>query len=296
MPRKIKHHFVPDPAKKDRAILLQPKAFLMYSLFLVVFSFCATLSVRVSPGVLGFTSSIAVKELLHETNKIREEHGLSRLRLNRSLTHAAENKATHMFSNNYWAHIAPDGTEPWGFILNENYDYTYAGENLAKNFNDSRAVVDAWYKSPTHRDNLLNPNYDEIGFAVVGGVLEGYETTLVVQMFGRPRDTSLIATLQEEESLLSEYENNAANNAIAAANSTKFGMQGLNDIVVDIAVVSKYLAVLFISFVLILLAADIWYTKRHSIPKFTGHTLAHIFYLIIVLMSLLFVVNPGKVL
>ncbi len=296
MPRKIKHHFVPDPVKRSRAVLLQPKAFLMYSLFLVLFSFLATMSVKVSPGVLGFTSSIAVKELLQETNSIRAEHGLSRLRLNPSLTNAAEKKAAHMFLNNYWAHIAPDGTEPWGFILDENYDYTYAGENLAKNFHDSRAVVDAWYKSPTHRDNLLNANYDEIGFAVVNGVLEGYETTLVVQMFGRPRNPSLIATLQDEEALLSKYELASAADSAAEARYNKYKLQGLNDVIVDIAVVSKYLAVLFVSFVLILLALDIWYTKRHSIPKFTGHTLAHIFYLIVVLMSLLFVVNPGKVL
>jgi hypothetical protein len=40
--------------------------------------------------------------------------------------------------------------------------------------------------SQTHKDNILNAKYSEIGLAVVPGTLEGKETVLVVQLFGAP--------------------------------------------------------------------------------------------------------------
>jgi hypothetical protein len=39
--------------------------------------------------------------------------------------------------------------------------------------------------SPSHRENILSKNYDEVGFAVLPGTLTGSETILVVEMFGR---------------------------------------------------------------------------------------------------------------
>ena len=55
---------------------------------------------------------------------------------------------------------------------------------MARDFAESKAVVEAWMNSSTHRENLVNPKYKEVGFAVVNGEYGGYETTLVVQMFG----------------------------------------------------------------------------------------------------------------
>ena len=91
-----------------------------------------------------------------------------------------------MFTDQYWAHTAPDGTEPWTFMHQMGYQYVVAGENLARDFGQTDEMVSAWLASPTHRANIMNPKYQEIGIAVIDGVLEGYETTLVVQMFGTP--------------------------------------------------------------------------------------------------------------
>jgi hypothetical protein len=67
------------------------------------------------------------------------------------------------------------------------YEYQVAGENLARDFGTTPDMMEAWMASPTHRANIVNPKYTEIGIAVIDGVFQGYETTLVVQMFGKPK-------------------------------------------------------------------------------------------------------------
>src|SRR3972149_9762200 len=91
-----------------------------------------------------------------------------------------------MFQENYWSHYSPDGKTPWDVILGAGYKYEYAGENLAKNFLFSNGFVDAVMNSTTHRDNLLKKEYTEVGYAIVNGTLNGEQTTLVVQEFGKP--------------------------------------------------------------------------------------------------------------
>jgi len=93
-------------------------------------------------------------------------------------------KAQDMFAKNYWAHTAPDGTTGWSFISAAGYNYTAAGENLAKGFYTSSAVIDGWMASPTHKENVLSPQYKDAGYAVVDGVLQGDEVTLVVALYG----------------------------------------------------------------------------------------------------------------
>ena len=40
--------------------------------------------------------------------------------------------------------------------------------------------------SPTHRDNLVNAHYTDIGIGMATGTYEGHPATFVVQLFGRP--------------------------------------------------------------------------------------------------------------
>jgi hypothetical protein len=89
-----------------------------------------------------------------------------------------------MFSKDYWAHNAPDGTTPWVFIKGAGYNYIYAGENLARGFSSAQDVITAWMNSPEHRQNVLSPNYQNVGFAVSTGKLNGEDTVLVVEMLG----------------------------------------------------------------------------------------------------------------
>jgi hypothetical protein len=50
--------------------------------------------------------------------------------------------------------------------------------------------------SPLHRDNILNPNYSEIGISLKSGNYEGVGTDYIVQYFGKPKT---VASLTESE-------------------------------------------------------------------------------------------------
>ena len=139
-----------------------------------------------SERVLGFATNISATKVINLTNQERVSTGLSALKTNTSLNKAAKQKAQHMFEQGYWAHFAPDGTSPWYFFGLVGYDYNWAGENLARDFATSSGVLSAWMGSSGHRANILNGNFSEIGVAVVNGNLEGDDTTLVVQLFGKP--------------------------------------------------------------------------------------------------------------
>ena len=139
------------------------------------------------PKILGFAASISKGDIISLTNSERSNKGMRTLSESPSLSQAAALKAAHMFKQNYWAHFAPDGTSPWYFFDEVNYGYSFAGENLAKDFQSSSGVVAGWMASTAgHRENILNSSFTEIGVAVKNGVLLGEETTLVVQLFGKP--------------------------------------------------------------------------------------------------------------
>lgn len=286
--KSFKHHFLPCPVTKKRATLLHHRFFIFYSGIFLFFLVLVNASKTIAPGVLGYASDIKVSELLKKTNEYRVKNGKKELVLNEKLSRAALEKAKFMFQKNFWAHTSPDGTEPWYFVLNQGYDYSYAGENLARNFNSSSEVVNAWINSSSHRENLISDNYDEIGFGVVNGVLDGYETTLVVQFFGRPRNMSAVATLEDQEKYILSLNEKSGENKILSNKESSM--------VYDISSIFKYLAFSIIGFVTALFFFDVYYSRKHNIDKFTGHTGAHMLMLFAVIISLVVILKNGHVL
>lgn len=130
--------------------------------------------------------------ILNLTNNSRSINNLKSLSENEALKKAAYNKAQDMFKNQYFEHTSPQGKTPWEFINNSGYDYAYAGENLAIDFDNIESTHTAWMGSPAHKANILNPNYSEIGVASVSGLYNGKTTTITVEMFGASMfDTTL---------------------------------------------------------------------------------------------------------
>ncbi len=180
----LHHWFIPHHETHKKAKLLSVEALVVYVLMFLILKGGLMLLQYSHPGVLGTSSSIQIQQIIQLTNAERAKQGLAPLQENTALDQAAQGKAQNMFSENYWAHFAPSGKSPWDFILGAGYRFTYAGENLAKNFSNSNDVVTAWMASPSHKENIMNAHYKDIGIAVEDGVINGQKTTLVVQEFG----------------------------------------------------------------------------------------------------------------
>ncbi len=185
----LRHLFHPQRSNNHRPKILHPEAlfglvFVASAAWLAI-SPMGSLSRRMG-HVLGFASNITASEVVQATNEERQKLGLSALTTNDKLNQAALAKAQNMLAQQYWAHIGPDGTEPWKFFRDANYKYSVAGENLARDFSNTNDMMSAWLASPTHRKNIVDTRYQEIGVAVVDGNLLGTDTTLVVQLFGTP--------------------------------------------------------------------------------------------------------------
>ena len=142
-------------------------------------------------SILGQTTNITQQRLLAATNTEREKNGMSPLQLNSALDHAAQAKADDMFDKQYWSHTAPTGVTPWQWVDQAGYQYSHAGENLAKGFHTAQGVVLAWMDSPEHRKNMLDSRFRDVGFAVVPGILNGEQTMLVVALYGTPVDSAV---------------------------------------------------------------------------------------------------------
>lgn len=136
-------------------------------------------------SVLGDVSRVTISGLLEETNIARSKESLNSLILNDKLNQAASLKAQDMIHNQYWGHTSPTGVEPWKWLGDVDYRYDIAGENLAKNFETSNATVAAWMASPSHRENVMNESYKDVGFAIVSGEIGGQPVSLVVAFYGR---------------------------------------------------------------------------------------------------------------
>lgn len=151
-------------------------------------------------AVLGEGSDISSQQLLADTNADRAKNDLPPLTLDKQLSVAATLKANDMFAHDYWAHTSPSGVAPWHWFDEANYNYSYAGENLAKNFQSANGVMAAWMDSSEHRANILDKNYKNVGFAVVPGTLEGEKTMLVVAMYGAPKTAATVASVTAQDS------------------------------------------------------------------------------------------------
>lgn len=317
----IKHFFLPRESNNQRAKILHPSAIIFYILFFLAVQLSINVLGNLGPNILGYATNISVNDLFTLTNQKRAENGLPLISLSPELNNAAAGKAQDMFSKNYWAHNAPDGTSPWVFITGAGYNYLYAGENLAKDFGDSVGVINAWMDSPTHRANILNDKYKDIGFAVANGTLNGSETTLVVQFFGtraggapqtsqvaaatvptatpiplsiptktlpKPSPTQVPAT--PTPTLMPTATPTTI--PVAATKTTSSTPESSGTVITkplfDPYRLTKIVSVVLALLLLIILGIDGLLAYRRRIVRLSGHNMAHMTYLLMLLLSIYF--------
>ena len=115
----LRHLFHPQRSNNHRPRVLHPEAFILFAGLTIFFTLGLVSMPQVSmkaSNVLGFNSSITPAEVITQTNIERKKAGLPPLTTNQALNEAALAKAQDMLSKQYWAHTAPDGTQPWAFF------------------------------------------------------------------------------------------------------------------------------------------------------------------------------------
>lgn len=128
-------------------------------------------------------------EVISLVNEYREKKNLESLNPNEKLTQAAIARAQDMLKKDYWSHSGPSGESAWQFIEEEGYRYSMAGENLAKGYSNASKMNEDLINSVTHKENIVDPKFEDIGVAVIEGELQGKKVTLVVQLFANEEET-----------------------------------------------------------------------------------------------------------
>ena len=273
----ISHYFIPHESNNFKAKTLHIKSIVFYIVLLAILQTFNSLLRYIEPNVLGYATDITVEKIIFLVNQERINNQLSPLSLSPELSTAATQKAADMFTKNYWAHISPTGVSPWQFISSSGYSYIYAGENLAKSFNTSEEVVKAWMNSSTHKANILKPEYKDIGISVMNGLLNGEETTLVVEEFGTPVE-KVIASVQKSPDM-----ENQSNNIAQSVKEREMiaGMQ--SQIVQNIP---RTLSLVIAEIMLILLVIDSIFIWRHKTIRISSHSLAHIIFIVSLVIAM----------
>jgi uncharacterized protein YkwD len=110
-------------------------------------------------------------------NDERRQAGRRPLRLNETLSTAAERHARDMAEKGYFDHDSPDGRsfldriKAAGYLSGRISSWT-VGENIAwgsGSLGTPASIVEAWMESPGHRRNILSADFREIGFGLAAG-------------------------------------------------------------------------------------------------------------------------------
>lgn len=72
-----------------------------------------------------------------------------------------------MACNGFFSHTGSDGSSPSQRISRQGYHWSAIAENIAAGYGDPASVVAGWMGSQGHKENLLNPDYTEVGIGYV---------------------------------------------------------------------------------------------------------------------------------
>ncbi len=122
-------------------------------------------------------------QVIQLVNQERAKNGLKALRPNWELSRVARHKSQDMRDKHYFSHTSPTYGSPFDMMKAYRIGYSYAGENIAMGQTTAWQVMQGWMNSTGHRQNILNPNFTEIGVGYAEGGTGKYYWT---QMFIKP--------------------------------------------------------------------------------------------------------------
>jgi len=181
----FKDYFIPYKCNDHKPKILRTKSLTIIVVLLLLLKVSVTgYLFFIYPNKAEMQNRITA-DVLALVNEDRVKNGLDPLTVNPVLSASASLKADDMLNKNYFAHYSPDGKSPWDFVNRSEYPYLLFGENLAMNFSSAKSAHKALMNSESHKKNILNGKYNEIGLAVTTGQINGKDTNVLVQFFAK---------------------------------------------------------------------------------------------------------------
>ncbi len=127
-----------------------------------------TTPVVTSPSTTDQDLAPLADQVVVYTNAERQKGGLAVVTVNPKLSRMAQLHAEAMARVDRMEHTLngaalPDLQSRANYV---GYSFSLLGENIAFNFRDASSLTYAWMSSPGHRQNLMNPDFVEIGVGV----------------------------------------------------------------------------------------------------------------------------------
>jgi uncharacterized protein YkwD len=115
-------------------------------------------------------------------NTYRKEKGLRPLKLQPALTEAARAHSRDLAKWDRISHFGSDGSNPWDRVKRAGYSARLAAENVGTGQVTIDEVMKGWEASPGHNKNLLLPDAEHMGIALVQDSKTEFKTfwTLVI--------------------------------------------------------------------------------------------------------------------
>lgn len=291
----LKHLFIPHFSNNQKARVIHSSNLILISALLLGLQFSLKFAPRLGVNILGYAAQISVEELIGLTNEKRVQNGLSPLILNQELVSAATAKGADMLARDYWAHVAPDGAEPWKFFTEAGYKYRFAGENLARDFSSAGSAVEAWMASPSHRENMLSEKYKEVGLAVVEGDLAGVDTTIIVSLFGtRYQDTVPAVPVAKAQKEVIPVATERPSVVVEEAPQLTQVVAPVKTSISPFEFFKK-ISLVVLEFVFIVMVVDGIYVYFRGISRVAGRNLAHLSFLGMV-AAIVVILKAGRIL
>ena len=118
------------------------------------------------PDKLKVELSRSEKAILDLTNQAREKAKLAPLKPHPVLCQMARAHSKNMAMQEKLAHEL-DGKDPGKRAQDAGYKFAYLGENIAAGDDLSAAeAFKLWMNSPQHKDNMLKPEFNQIGIGI----------------------------------------------------------------------------------------------------------------------------------
>jgi uncharacterized protein YkwD len=121
------------------------------------------------------------QKILDLTNEARAEKKLPPLKPDEKLFEAARAHSANQAKQGKMEHVL-DGKNPADRVKATGYKFSWVGENVAWSTGEPiKKIFQMWMDSEHHRDNILKPEYEEIGIGIASN---DKGETYYTQVFG----------------------------------------------------------------------------------------------------------------